>query len=322
MKKVHQLTRAARLAAALGVVTATLALGASASAASDPAAETAGEVAELATDAADLLIEEQRLLADPGASPADLVSVDARGADILVRLDQLGVDVTRAARTALSRLPSTADRTLPTGPPAVVYEAAIEDLGRIAATPEAVIESATGDGGRGELIGVAMAVAIALALVLRSTRAISDDADGDDDDDLSPVAWRDPLTGVASRRRLDRDLELIGSPEPGPTAALLVDVDGLAAINDRYGHEAGDEVLCSVADLLIAHVREQDVVYRFGNDEFCILMLGASEGDAGSVADRIASAAYEIELPDGSPLSLSVDIVAGDPSALLSASGA
>lgn len=88
------------------------------------------------------------------------------------------------------------------------------------------------------------------------------------------AAATDPLTGLANRRtffeRLGRELASGVSPER-PVTVALVDVDRLKQINDMHGHQAGDESLVNVGELLVESVRREDLVARIGGDEFAIL---------------------------------------------------
>jgi diguanylate cyclase (GGDEF)-like protein len=311
--------RTVRLLATIGIaVAATVASGATASAGSNADAQ-AAEVSELADRAAALVAEELALLDDPASSASDLTRVDADGAATLVRLDQLGIDITQAARTTLSRLPAITDGQRPTGPPSVIYTAAIDDLRRIATTPDAVIATSDqGDGGRGDLIAIAMGLAVGLVLILRSPALRDDelDIDGFEFDELDEAMWSDALTGVGNRRRFERDLDAFALPSGGPTALLMVDVDGLREINERHGQQIGDEALFQLAGRLAANVRSQDIVYRYGGEEFCVLLPGATPEDAQVIAERIIEAAHEIDLPDDDRLTVSVGVAAGVVSSL------
>jgi len=91
------------------------------------------------------------------------------------------------------------------------------------------------------------------------------------------LALHDSLTGLPNRRcfgeRLDRALAQMEPAHPG-LAVLYIDLDGVKAINDRHGHDTGDELLKIVAARLRAALREQDVVSRLGGDEFACLLTG------------------------------------------------
>ncbi len=310
-------SRTVRILGTLGIAVATtLAAGAPAAAAASAEGWSA-EVSELADRAAVLIAQEQALLGDATSSPVDLARVDADGAATLVRLDQLDVDLTQAVRTSLSRLPATADGERPAGPPSVIYAAAIDDLGRVAATPEALTTSRNGDGGRGDLVAIAMGLAVGLVLILRSPSLRDDDEfDPDEFDELEEAMWSDALTGVANRRRFERDLEAFALPVDGPTALLMVDVDGFSEINERHGRRVGDNVLFELAAVLASNVRSQDVVYRYGGEEFCLLLRGATPDEARLIAERVIESAHTIELPDGDRVTVSVGVAAGEAASL------
>ena len=93
-------------------------------------------------------------------------------------------------------------------------------------------------------------------------------------DAMRRFALRDPLTGLANRRALDERLgyEIARHTRHGEAFTVLaLDLDGFKAVNDRFGHDAGDELLRDAAAALIGAVRAQDTVVRLGGDEFCVL---------------------------------------------------
>ena len=93
--------------------------------------------------------------------------------------------------------------------------------------------------------------------------------------DLRSAALTDPLTGLANRRALDRDLrrELARSVRYDRCFSLvLIDLDGLKAVNDRHGHTAGDLVLQRLATALAGSLRAGDGAYRIGGDEFALVL--------------------------------------------------
>lgn len=146
---------------------------------------------------------------------------------------------------------------------------------------------------------------------------------------LQRLATTDPLTGLAIRRLFDLRLaEATARARGGRTASLvLVDVDHFKAVNDRFGHPAGDEVLRTLGRLLRESVRGRDLAARLGGEEFALLLHGTSPEGAVVAADRIRArlAALEIILPDGTPLGVTASFgvasieAATSPSAVVAA---
>jgi diguanylate cyclase (GGDEF)-like protein len=107
---------------------------------------------------------------------------------------------------------------------------------------------------------------------------------------LDSLAHQDSLVVMPNRRGFLRELErLIAHNERygGEAALLFVDLDGLKAINDSFGHRTGDEALIKVAALLAEGIRRSDAVARIGGDEFGILLENAGEDKARDTAARL-----------------------------------
>jgi diguanylate cyclase (GGDEF)-like protein len=130
--------------------------------------------------------------------------------------------------------------------------------------------------------------------------------------ELDRLAHFDALVPVANRRGLMRSLEsMIARHERHDEAAavLFVDLNGLKALNDSFGHEGGDVALIHVAQQLQRGVRASDCVARIGGDEFCILLDRADEASAIETAGRLANlVAGDDFLIDGQAVPLSVAI--------------
>ena len=105
---------------------------------------------------------------------------------------------------------------------------------------------------------------------------------------IEELAYTDSLTGVASRRAVERALEEAWATPAGPgsPALILCDIDDLKRVNDQGGHEAGDRALCGAAEALVHAARRHSdsVVGRFGGDEFCVLLPSGTVEDARAVA--------------------------------------
>jgi diguanylate cyclase (GGDEF)-like protein len=101
----------------------------------------------------------------------------------------------------------------------------------------------------------------------------------------------DPLTGVKNRRAFVRELKRIGAfaqRYDAPASIAYFDIDELKAVNDRFGHAAGDAALQAVAGQLAGHVRESDIVGRMGGDEFAVLLVQADLPVATAKAEMLA----------------------------------
>lgn len=104
------------------------------------------------------------------------------------------------------------------------------------------------------------------------------------------LARTDPLTGLPNRRAFREELSglLSRSRRSGqPMAVLWLDLDNFKQLNDRYGHEAGDQALRAVAELLHRALRLEDAVARLGGDEFAAVLLGLSPADAEAAGLRL-----------------------------------
>ena len=104
---------------------------------------------------------------------------------------------------------------------------------------------------------------------------------------LKNLSMRDHLTGLYNRRVFEAMLELEARKRTSkPFSMLLIDLDNFKAINDTYGHGAGDEVLNYVAEMLRLNFRKADVPARYGGDEFAVLLPETSMDSAQRVAER------------------------------------
>ena len=125
------------------------------------------------------------------------------------------------------------------------------------------------------------------------------------DENNRVLAALDPLTGVANRRSLiaalDRDVARAQRMRE-PMALMMVDIDHFKDVNDQYGHPAGDRVLCSVVNVLRQRVRAQDLVGRYGGEEFMVLLPDTGLVGAEQLAHELCKAVEESRCPaDGVP---------------------
>jgi diguanylate cyclase (GGDEF)-like protein len=112
-------------------------------------------------------------------------------------------------------------------------------------------------------------------------------------DKLETMATQDKLTGVTSRQVFEFYFKQAVARRKRRDEALslvLIDIDLFKQVNDTYGHEAGDRVLSRVAQLIKSHVREEDVVCRWGGEEFLLLLSGCNMQHARDITELIRSA--------------------------------
>jgi diguanylate cyclase (GGDEF)-like protein len=127
----------------------------------------------------------------------------------------------------------------------------------------------------------------------------------DHSDSVEALARVDQLTGLGNRRAFDETLEIEIARAHASGAALsiaLIDVDGFKELNDRLGHLEGDRCLKLVADGLKRTKRAPDHVFRWGGDEFAVILPGAKGDQAATAVERISSLDPPIEASDGSQL--------------------
>ena len=160
-----------------------------------------------------------------------------------------------------------------------------------------------------ELIGTAVAErgeTYVVAVVNDITARVRDDAR------LNYLAFSDGLTGLANRTLfLDRlHQSLLASRRTEDRFALLAcDLDGFKAVNDTYGHEAGDRVLQVIADMLRSCCREVDTAARTGGDEFALILPGIADPyDAALVANRVIAALADPISIDGVACSVGISV--------------
>jgi diguanylate cyclase (GGDEF)-like protein len=133
---------------------------------------------------------------------------------------------------------------------------------------------------------------------------------------LARAAALDPLTGVGNRRQF---IERAGREaartrrEHGMFGLLMLDIDHFKQVNDVHGHAVGDMVLIEVAAACVAQIRESDSVFRWGGEEFVVLLPRTDEASAVVVAEKLRTAVGALAVePLGRPITLSIGVAAGD----------
>ncbi len=125
-------------------------------------------------------------------------------------------------------------------------------------------------------------------------------------------ALRDPLTGAGNRIAMDqalqRDIDM-ARRNLLPLSVLMLDIDHFKQVNDTYGHSVGDEVLKAVAATLKAQLRNVDMVFRYGGEEFMVLLSGTDREAAALVGERLRQAVLELQcLSQGRLIPLSISL--------------
>jgi diguanylate cyclase (GGDEF)-like protein len=130
---------------------------------------------------------------------------------------------------------------------------------------------------------------------------------------LESLARTDALTGLHNFRALQQKLDeefARAARYAEPLAVLLVDLDNLKTLNDRFGHEAGNAALREMGEVFRQELREVDFAARFGGDEFVALLPHQTAGEAMVVAERLRLRLSSRPWPFRQPLTVSIGIAA------------
>jgi diguanylate cyclase (GGDEF)-like protein len=161
------------------------------------------------------------------------------------------------------------------------------------------------------LLEMMIAVGIIVLLFERGQARLAREMDQlhQSDQELKERGIRDPLTGLYNRHHFNDVIkrELANVRRYGISLSVLIcDVDRFKEINDRRGHSAGDDVLKFVAAYLTSCVRESDFVFRWGGDEFLVLLPRTDEGSAAQKSEELARRVPAVPSNEQIPVSLSV----------------
>ncbi|HEY2917154.1 MAG TPA: EAL domain-containing protein [Candidatus Limnocylindrales bacterium] len=129
-------------------------------------------------------------------------------------------------------------------------------------------------------------------------------------DEVKVQAERDALTGLRNHGAFQRELNgLVEADADRPIAVLMMDLDRFKGYNDRRGHPSGDDLLVAVSRAIESCVRQADRAYRYGGDEFAVILPDCTRAAAEDVAARIQAAVMEIPDDTGGPhVSISVGV--------------
>lgn len=108
---------------------------------------------------------------------------------------------------------------------------------------------------------------------------------------IEDLSYRDALTGVYNRRYLDKYVKNLKDSASIPLSVMVVDVNGLKITNDAYGHSVGDQLLKEVPKIIKKVIRQEDMIFRTGGDEFVVLLPKSDIAQAKSLKKRIVSLA-------------------------------
>lgn len=132
---------------------------------------------------------------------------------------------------------------------------------------------------------------------------------------LQQLALRDTLTGLGNRRFFDDAFAkavLLAERRQQAGALILLDLDNFKQVNDNFGHHTGDDVLVAVAEAMRSTLRASDNLFRFGGDEFAVLLTGEDAPSAELVAHRLVKAIAQMHLCDKYQVSASAGLVSFD----------
>jgi diguanylate cyclase (GGDEF)-like protein len=129
--------------------------------------------------------------------------------------------------------------------------------------------------------------------------------------DFQHLAMQDSLTGLFNRRAFGASMRRARSRmarRQTPVSMVMIDLDHFKSINDTYGHDKGDTVLARVARILTDTMRRTDDVFRWGGEEFVILMEETAADEAGLVADRLRALIEQAEMIKGRTVTASFGV--------------
>ena len=133
---------------------------------------------------------------------------------------------------------------------------------------------------------------------------------------LIKESQRDPLTGVYNRLAFE-EIASSKAPLPPMCAVAMIDIDHFKRINDTRGHLLGDSILAAVGETLRRNLDKQDLIYRYGGDEFCVVISGITEESLATVAQHLLAKLGTIStktaqisnyLPEGDGLSATIGL--------------
>jgi diguanylate cyclase (GGDEF)-like protein len=145
-----------------------------------------------------------------------------------------------------------------------------------------------------EIVAV-LVLLVLVAVIVRSLRGDIDLARNR----ITALSYQDELSGTLNMRAFTRLLLSVQAKavESGtPYALIMIDIENLQLLNEKYGHEQGNRVIVAVAEALKRSIRTDDLIARYGGDEFMVYLAGASDEIAQEISNRITQNVYNITL--------------------------
>ncbi|UNC91627.1 sensor domain-containing diguanylate cyclase/phosphohydrolase [Candidatus Contubernalis alkaliaceticus] len=109
------------------------------------------------------------------------------------------------------------------------------------------------------------------------------------EDKIRYISFHDITTGLYNRAYMEQEMQRLDTDRQLPISIIMGDLNGLKLVNDTYGHSVGDEMLISTADILRKSCRQEDIIARWGGDEFVVLLPQVTKEDALGICKRIIS---------------------------------
>jgi diguanylate cyclase (GGDEF)-like protein len=128
---------------------------------------------------------------------------------------------------------------------------------------------------------------------------------------LNEMAMTDPLTGAFNRRHMQQEARRVWQSyqkDQRTSTLLFIDVDYFKLVNDNFGHEAGDKALCGIVSLIRNRLRSEDLVFRYGGEEFVVLLRDTDESRAIHVAEEIRSFVEQTEFIPEHKITISIGV--------------